>query len=98
MSNLKWFSGGEDRRKRAEVIITELLDDLDINLGNESLRKVLGSYLRKLKNEETSFPLVLSCMNIEISNAIKKDGVSLNENQSKKLKELMSISNIRYGY
>ena len=32
------------------------------------------------------------------SNAIKKDGVSLNAKQSKKLKELMSISNIKYGY
>ncbi|MDT2056265.1 hypothetical protein P7G90_14655, partial [Enterococcus faecalis] len=36
--------------------------------------------------------------NLEISNAIKKDGVSLNAKQSKKLKELMSISNIKYGY
>ena len=24
MSNLKWFSGGDDRSKRAEIIITEL--------------------------------------------------------------------------
>ncbi|EMF0638635.1 bacteriocin immunity protein, partial [Enterococcus faecium] len=46
----------------------------------------------------TSVPLILSRMNLEISNAIKKDGVSLNAKQSKKLKELMSISNIRYGY
>ncbi|ENZ5597950.1 bacteriocin immunity protein [Enterococcus hirae] len=98
MSNLKWYSGGDDRRKRAEAIITELLEDLELDFGNESLQEVLRSYLRKFKNEGTSIPLVLSRMNLEISNAIRKDGVSLNENQSKKLKELTSISNIRYGY
>ena len=98
MSNLKWFSGGDNRSKRAEIIITELLDDLETDSGNDSLRMVLHTYLGNLKNEGTSVPLILSRMNLEISNAIKKDGASLNAKQSKKLKELMSISNIRYGY
>ncbi|WP_277902623.1 bacteriocin immunity protein [Enterococcus lactis] len=80
------------------MIITELLDDLETDLGNDSLRMILHTYLGNLKNEGTSVPLILSRMNLEISNAIKKDGVSLNAKQSKKLKELMSISNIRYGY
>ncbi|WP_407056358.1 bacteriocin immunity protein [Enterococcus faecium] len=71
---------------------------LETDLGNDSLRMILHTYLGNLKNEGTSVPLILSRMNLEISNAIKKDGVSLNAKQSKKLKELMSISNIRYGY
>ena len=79
MSNLKWFSGGDDRSKRAEIIITELLDDLETDLGNDSLRMVLHTYLGNLKNEGTSVPLILSRMNLEISNAIKKDGVRLYE-------------------
>jgi len=37
MGKLKWFSGGDDRRKKAEVIITELLKDFETDFGNESL-------------------------------------------------------------
>ena len=48
MSNLKWFSGGDDRSKRAEIIITELLDDLETDSGNDSLRMVLHTYLGNL--------------------------------------------------
>lgn len=98
MSNLQWFSGGSNRKEKAEAIITELLDGLETELGNESLQKVLHSYVGKLKNEGTSVPLILSRMNLEIANALKKDGVPLNENQSKKLKELAAISSIKYGY
>lgn len=87
-----------ERRKRAEAIIAELLEDLKTDHGNESLRKVLKSYLENLKDEGTAVPLILSRMNLDIANAIKKDGVFLKENQSKKIKELTTISNIRQGY
>ncbi|MBO1085039.1 MULTISPECIES: bacteriocin immunity protein [Enterococcus] len=97
MSNLSWFSGGDDRRKKAEALITELIGDLEVDSENQSLRVVLKSNLRNLQNEGASVLLLLSRMNVEIANAIKKDGVSLDEAYSKKLQELISISNIRYG-
>lgn len=98
MSNLSWFSGGDDRRKKAETLIRELIDDLEIDLGSQSLRAVLTSNLGNLQSEGTSTPLLLSRMNLEIVNVIKKDGISLDEGSSEKLKELITISNIRYGY
>lgn len=98
MDKLKWFSGGDDRRKKAEVIIRELLNDLETDFGNEALKKVLHSYLKTLKSEGTSVPLILSRMNLEISSALKKDGLPLTETQSNQLKKLSSLSNIRYGY
>ncbi|MDA9460712.1 MULTISPECIES: bacteriocin immunity protein [Enterococcus] len=98
MSHLRWFSGGNDRRNRAETIINELIADLALDLGNESLREVLQAYLEKLQNDGASVPFILSRMNLDISNALKKAGVSLNEHQSEKLHELMAISSIRYGY
>ncbi|CAD5897717.1 bacteriocin immunity protein [Listeria monocytogenes] len=98
MGKLKWFSGGNERSSQAENIITDLLDDLKTDLGNESLKKVLENYLEELKQKGASVPLILSRMNLDISKAIRNDGVTLSDYQSKKLKELTSISNIRYGY
>ena len=98
MGKLKWFSGGKERSNQAENIITDLLDDLKTDLGNESLKKVLENYLEELKQKGASVPLILSRMNLDISKAIRNDGVTLSDYQSKKLKDLTSISNIRYGY
>ena len=98
MGKLKWFSGGKEWSNQAENIITDLLDDLKTDLDNESLKKVLENYLEELKQKGASVPLILSRMNLDISKAIRNDGVTLSDYQSKKLKELTSISNIRYGY
>ncbi|WP_207695625.1 hypothetical protein DOK67_0002243 [Enterococcus sp. DIV0212c] len=97
MDKLKWFSGGNERGKQAENIITDLLDDLKTGTDNESLQKVLENYLEELKQKSASVPMILSRMNLDISKAIRNDGVALSDHQSKKLKELTSISNIRYG-
>lgn len=98
MVSLKWYSGGDEREKKAEKIIIYLLDDLENDLGNESLQQVLNSYLEELRKGGASVPLILSRMNLDISKAIRNDGRELTASQSSKLKELTSISNIRYGY
>jgi hypothetical protein len=98
MDTLKWFSGGNERSKQAEDIIADLLDDLKIAAGNESLEKVLEKYLEELKQKGASVPLILSRMNLDISKAIRNDGLTLSIDQENKLKELMAIANIRYGY
>lgn len=98
MSKLKWFSGGNERAKQAENIMTNLLDDLKTDLGNESLQKVLENYLEELKQKSASVPMILSRMNLDISKAIRNDRAALSDYQSKKLKELTSVSNIRYKY
>ncbi|EAF7732702.1 hypothetical protein AV585_15660 [Listeria monocytogenes] len=41
---------------------------------------------------------MLSRMNLAISHAIRKNGVILSDTQSTILKELTSLSSIRYGY
>ncbi|WP_409022265.1 bacteriocin immunity protein [Dellaglioa sp. P0083] len=98
MNKLKWFSGGDDRGKQAEQIITDLLTDLSTNNGNNTLKVTLQAYLEELKQKRSSVPFILSRMNLDLSKAIKNDEQPLSDNQSKKLKELTSISNIRYGY
>nr|BAR87972.1 bacteriocin immunity protein [Enterococcus faecalis] len=98
MSSLKWYSGGDDRAKKAEKIIIDLLNDLEYDLGNESLQEVLSSCLEELRKKGASVPLILSRMNLDISKAIRNDGRKLSESQSIKLKGLTTMSNIRYGY
>lgn len=97
MSNLKWFSGGKERSQQANILITELLNELSDDSRSEALKKVLSSYKQEL-NSGVSVPLILSRMNLDISNAVRKDGVALSAAQAEKLKELTALSSIRYGY
>ncbi|EOH91047.1 bacteriocin immunity protein [Enterococcus pallens] len=95
---MKWFSGGKDRGEQAVTIITELLNELANDSDNKFLQQILGTYKEELTKKESSVPFILSRMNLDISNALKEDGVALSAGQSSKLKKLSSLSNIRYGY
>lgn len=98
MVNLKWFSGGSDRSEKAIVLIEHLIREIKKDDDKENLTKVLLQYLTELNKKEASVPFILSRMNLDISSALKKDASILDDNQEKILKELSSISNIRYGY
>lgn len=97
MAALKWFSGGKERKNEAVVIIDELLESLNGDLKYKPLQNFFISYRKELSNG-TSIPLVLSRMNIELSNVLVENKLQLSDEQSQKLKELRSLSNIRYGY
>ncbi|MBT0903508.1 bacteriocin immunity protein [Streptococcus infantarius] len=98
MVDLKWFSGGKERKNEAVVIIDELL----VSLGEDSkyipLKKFFLFYRKELESSGTSTPLVLSRMNVELSNILVENKLQLSDAQSKQLKRLRSLSNIRYGY
>ncbi|MBO1141737.1 bacteriocin immunity protein [Enterococcus avium] len=97
MSTIKWFSGGNERGDQAVNIINVLLDYKELS-QNGQLRKTLLEYKVELQKKESSVPFILSRMNLDISKALRNDGVYLNEEQKKYLKQLTSLSNIRYGY
>ena len=98
MVDLKWFSGGKERKNEAVVIVDELL----VSLGEDSkyipLKKFFLFYRKELESNGTSTPLVLSRMNVELSNILVENKLQLSDAQSKQLKRLISLSNIRYGY
>lgn len=98
MSKLKWFSGGKERSDQTLALINELLKELDKNPNSPALQKLLANYQNELRKKERSVPFILSQMNIEISNLLKKETISLSDSQSNNLKQLMTLSNIRYGY
>ncbi|MGM9904527.1 MAG: hypothetical protein ACI32O_11510 [Enterococcus sp.] len=48
--------------------------------------------------ERGSVPLVLSRMNLALSNVMRKDETHLTDSQLATFKKLTALSNIRYGY
>lgn len=98
MSKLNWFSGGKERSNQALALITEILRELDTDQNSQALQKALANYQNELRKEERPVPFILSQMNVEISNILNKKAISLSTTQAKKLKQLLTLSYIRYGY
>lgn len=98
MVGLKWFSGGEERKKEAIVIIDSLLVSLSENATDRPLKNFFLFYRRELESSGISVPLILSRMNVELSNILIENKLQLSAEQSKQIKQLRSLSNIRYGY
>lgn len=99
MKKLKWFSGGKDRKEEAITAISKLINNLDSKSnGYNALHDTLQNYQVELENGESSVPLVLSRMNIEISNTIQKNNIVLSDVQLTEFKKLSALSSIRYGY
>ena len=98
MTALKWFAGGTDRAAQAIKIIDDLRHELNGAAENTVVQNALLKYRRELVAKESSVPFVLSRMNLEVSNAMIKSGLTLSADQSRKLKQLTALANIRYGY
>lgn len=95
---MKWFAGGKDRKAEAVKIIEKLLLDLQNNDNNRPLEDVLINYKNEIINESSSIPLILNRMDLEISKTIRNYGIELSDMETKEIKDLMTLSNIRYGY
>ena len=98
MSNLKWFAGGSERRCEALAIIDYLLEDIKDTPQLTPLKNQLVMYRRRLKNDGTSIPFILSQMNVDLARILIDNKLSLSESQAKQIKKLRDLSNIRYGY
>ena len=98
MTPLKWFAGGSERRCEAMTIIDYLLEDIKDTPQLTPLINQLVIYQRRLKDDGTSIPFILSQMNVDISRMLIDNKLILSENQSEQIKKLRELSAIRYGY
>ena len=98
MTPLKWFAGGSERRCEAMTIINHLLEDIKTTPQLTPLKNQLVSYKRRLKNDGTSTPFILSQMNVDISRVLIDNKLSLSKSQAEQIKKLRELSAIRYGY
>ena len=98
MTPLKWFAGGSERRCEAMTIIDHLLEDIKDEPQLTPLKNQLVIYKKRLKDDGTSTPFILSQINVDISRVLIDNKLSLSESQAKQVKKLRELSAIRYGY
>ena len=98
MTPLKWFAGGSERRCEAMTIIDHLLEDIKDVPQLTLLKNQLVIYKRRLKDDGTSPPFILSQMNVDISRVLIDNKLTLSESQAEQIKKLRELSAIRYGY
>ncbi|XQN76136.1 bacteriocin immunity protein [Streptococcus oralis] len=98
MTPLKWFAGGRERRCEAMTIIDYLLEDLKAAPQLAPLKNQLVIYKKRLEDDGTSTPFILSQMNVDISRVLIDNKLGLSESQAKQVKKLRELSAIRYGY
>ena len=98
MTPLKWFAGGSERRCEAMTIIDYLLEDIKAAPQLTPLKNQLVIYKKRLEDDGTSNPFILSQMDVDISRVLIDNKLSLSESQAKQIKKLRELSAIRYGY
>ena len=98
MTPLKWFAGGSERRCEAMTIIDNLLEGINNTHQLAPLKNQLVSYKRRLEDDGTSTPFILSQMNVELARVLIDNKLSLSESQAEQIKKLRELSAIRYGY
>ena len=98
MTPLKWFAGGSERRCEAMTIIDYLLEDIKAAPQLTPLKNQLVIYKKRLEDDGTSTPFILSQMNVDISRVLIDNNLGLSESQAKQIKKLRELSAIRYGY
>ena len=98
MTPLKWFDGGRERRCEAMTIIDHLLEDIKAAPQLVPLKNQLVIYKKRLEDDGTSTPFILSQMNVDISRVLIDNKLGLSESQAKHIKKLRELSAIRYGY
>ena len=98
MTPLKWFAGGRERRCEAMTIIDYLLEDIKAAPQLAPLKNQLVIYKKRLEDDGTSTPFILSQMDVDISRVLIDNKLSLSESQAQQIKKLRELSAIRYGY
>ena len=95
MTPLKWFAGGSERRCEAMTIIDHLLEDIKAAPQLAPLKNQLVIYKKRLEDDGTSTPFILSQMNVDISRVLIDNKLDLSESQAKQIKKLRELSVIR---
>lgn len=98
MSQLKWFSGGNERQSAALELFDRLIAEVRDENNNQVLEEFCLSYRKELEEGKAPIPTILSRFNFELSRLLREGKADLTDRSKKDLAAIRKPSNIRYGY
>ncbi|MFD0897740.1 bacteriocin immunity protein [Loigolactobacillus binensis] len=94
---MKWYAGGTERGKQAVELLAELINHL--NSDNElPLKQLLFQFHQEIAAQGQSIPYILSRMNVAIAKVMRENNIVVDADNETRLKALMALSEIRWGY
>lgn len=97
MSDIKWYSGGQERGRVAAGIISEIVANLD-PATEQPLRQVLASYYTEFIEQKSGSNLsVFNRMSLEISKCVHQNQITLSSENKQLMDQLLSLNYIRYS-
>ncbi|MFL2028096.1 bacteriocin immunity protein [Loigolactobacillus zhaoyuanensis] len=94
---MKWYTGGRERGQQANELLTALIDHLN-NANELPLKRLLFAFHQEIAAQEQSIPFILSRMNVAIAKVMHENQIVVNEENEQRLKALLALVEIRYGY
>ena len=98
MSQLKWFSGGNERQSAALELFGRLIAEVRDENNNQVLEEFCLSYRKELEEGKAPIPTILSRFNFELSRLLRESKPNLTGETKQALEAIRKLSNIRYGY
>ncbi len=95
--SLSWFAGASERKKEALSLLDQLQASLESQTNAQALRQLLSTYQAELSGDATGVPLILSRLQVELSQTLADHSLTLSASQEALLKQLRELSQVRYG-
>lgn len=94
---MKWYAGGTERGKQAVKLLTELINHL--NNDNElPLKQLLFQFHQEIAAQSQSIPYILSRMNVAVAKVMRENKIVVDADNEARLKSLMALVEIKWGY
>ncbi|MCL5459414.1 bacteriocin immunity protein [Loigolactobacillus coryniformis] len=94
---MKWYAGGTERGQQAVELLTELIDHL--NNDNElPLKQLLFQFRQEITAQSQAIPYILSRLNVAIAKVIRENKIVIAADNEARLKSLLALVEIRWGY
>lgn len=95
--SISWFAGASERKKEVLTLLDQLQASLESQPNDQALRQLLSAYQAELSGDATGVPLILSRLQVELSQTLTAHSLTLSASQETLVKQLRELSQVRYG-
>ncbi|WP_047999127.1 helix-turn-helix domain-containing protein [Lactiplantibacillus herbarum] len=97
MSDIKWYSSGQERGRVAAGIISEIVANLD-PATDQPLRELLASYYTEFIEQKSGSNIsVFNRMSLAISKCVERNQMTLSPENEQRVRDLLALNYVRYG-